>query len=164
MNNAPAVVYPVGRFVVGYILLVTVCGLSAAAMVSWQLQTLVTGPKLWAGWVVWGVCALSAARWAPKQALAGGRLGWSGESWFWQADADTVEQAQAIAVTVGLDTGQALLLWVQPLDELGRAQGRRASAWLEAGAMPSKWHGFRCAVYSRPKTDAMPDVSTHGRL
>jgi hypothetical protein len=73
-------------------------------------------------------------------------------------------EPQAIAVTVGLDTGQALLLWVQPLDELGRAQGRRASAWLEAGAMPSKWHGFRCAVYSRPKTDAMPDVSTHGRL
>jgi hypothetical protein len=101
---------------------------------------------------MWASCALSAALWAPRQALTLGRLGWSGDAWFWQADADTFDQAQAVAVSVGLDTGQGLLLWVQPLDAQGRAQGRRASAWVQAGAMPSKWHGFRCAVYSRPKT------------
>ena len=160
MYNAPPVVYPVGRFVAGRILLVAVCGLSAVGMVSWQAQTLVTGPKLWAGWWMWATCALCAALWAPRQALTQGRLGWSGESWFWQADSDTVEPTQAVAVSVGLDTGQGLLLWVQPLDEQGRAQGRRASAWVQAGAMPSKWHGFRCAVYSRPKTEVLPD----GRL
>jgi hypothetical protein len=157
MVNAPPVVYPVGRFAVGRILLVAVCGLSAVGMVSWQMQTLVSGPKLWAGWLIWVICALSAALWAPRQALTHGRLGWSGEAWFWQADADTVDSTQAIAISVGLDTGQGLLLWVQSLDERGRAQGLRASAWLQSGAMPSKWHGFRCAVYSRPKTEALSD-------
>jgi len=126
-------------------------------MVSWQMQTLVSGPKLWAGWLMWAICALSAALWAPRQALTHGRLGWSGEAWFWQADADTVDSTQAAAVSVGLDTGQGLLLWVQPLGERGRAQGLRASAWLHSGAMPSRWHGFRCAVYSRPKTVSLSD-------
>jgi len=161
MNNAPPVVYPVGRFAAGRILLVAVCGLSAVGMVSWQIQTRVTGPTLWAGWLMWATCALSAALWAPRQALTQGRLGWSGDVWFWQADADTFDQAQAVAISVGLDTGQGLLLWVQPLDEQGRAKGRRASAWVQAGAMPSKWHGFRCAVYSRPKTVALSDGRPH---
>ena len=157
MYNAPPVVYPVGRFVAGLFLQMAVCGLSAVGMVNWQMQTGVTGPTLWAGWLMWTTCVLSAAFWAPRQALTHGRLGWSGDVWFWQADADAFKQAQVVAVSVGLDTGQGLLLWVQPLDERGRAQGRRASAWLKAGAMPSKWHGFRCAVYSRPKTVALSD-------
>jgi hypothetical protein len=83
-------------------------------------------------------------------------LGWSGEAWFWQANADSAEQAQPVAVSLGLDTGQGLLLWVRTVDEQGRAQGLLQSAWLQAGAMPSKWHGFRCAVYSRPKMAALP--------
>jgi DNA-binding transcriptional LysR family regulator len=60
-------------------------------------------------------------------------------------------QAQTVRLTVGLDTGPGLLLWIQSVDEQGRVMGPLTSAWLQADAMPSKWHGFRCAVYSRPK-------------
>ncbi len=164
MHNAPPVVYPVGRFAVGRMWLVLVCGLSAVGLLSWQMLTLATGPKLWAAWVFWGSCAGFAAVWAPRQALTDGRLGWSGQSWWWQADADTADQVQAVSVSVGVDTGPGLLLWVQPLDDQGRAQGRRLCAWLQAAAMPSKWHGFRCAVYSRPKKAALSDGVLHERL
>jgi hypothetical protein len=157
MHNAPPVVYPVGRFSFGPILLVAVCSLSAVGLLSWQIQSLATSAMIWAAWCVWGICVLTAALWTPRQALVGGRLGWSGEAWFWQADGDSAGYAQAVAVSVGLDSGQGLLLWVQPLNEQGRTQGRLRSAWLQAGAMPSKWHGFRCAVYSRPKTTALSD-------
>ena len=157
MHNAPPVVYPVGRFVWGRLLFLTVGVLSAVGLLSWQLQSLTTGPKLWAAWMLWAVCAGFAAWWAPRQTLTDGRLGWSGEAWFWQADADSAEQAQAVAVSVGVDTGQGLLLWLQPLNEEGHAQGRLLCAWLQANAMPSKWHGIRCAVYSRPKTTSRPE-------
>jgi hypothetical protein len=164
VHNAPPVVYPVGRFAVGRVALVAVCGLSAVGMLSWQSLTLAAGPSLWGAWCLWGVCALSAAHWGPRQALKGGRLGWSGEAWFWQANADSAEQAQPVAVSLGLDTGQGLLLWVRTVDEQGRAQGLLQSAWLQAGAMPSKWHGFRCAVYSRPKMAALSDKGLQERL
>jgi hypothetical protein len=157
MHNAPPVVYPVGRFALGRFLFVAVGVLSALGLLSWQLQSLATGPKLWAAWGFWGACAGAAVLWAPKQTLTGGRLGWSGEAWFWQAKADSAELAQTVVVSVGLDTGQALLLWVRKLDDQGHAQGLLQSAWLQADAMPSKWHGFRCAVYSRPKMAALPD-------
>ena len=164
MHNAPPVVYPVGRFVWGRLLFVAVCVFSAVGLFSWQWQTLTTGPKLWAAWLFWAICAGFAAFWAPRQTLTGGRLGWSGEAWFWQAHADSGEQSQAVAVSVGLDTGQGLLLWLQPLNEEGRAQGRLLCAWLQARAMPSKWHGFRCAVYSRPKTPVRLDKDPQERL
>lgn len=164
MHNAPPVVYPVGRFVWGRLLFVAVGVLSAVGLLSWQVQTQATGPMLWAAWMLWGVCAGFAALWAPRQALMGGRLGWNGEAWFWQTDADSADQAQAVAVAVGVDIGQGLLLWVNPLDEQGHAQARLLCAWLQAGAMPSKWHGFRCAVYSRPKTAALPDRDLQERL
>jgi hypothetical protein len=155
MHNAPPVVYPVGRFAWGRILLVLICGLSALGIFSWQSLTLAAGPQLWGAWLLWGSCGLCGALWVPKQSLCDGHLFWNGEAWFWQHDTTSAEPSQAVRISVGLDTGQGLLLWVQPLGELGIAQGRMVSAWLEAGAMPSKWHGFRCAVYSRPKTAAL---------
>lgn len=156
MHNAPPVVYPVGRFALGRFLFVVVGVLSAIGLFSWQIQCLATGPKLWAAWGFWWVSAGAAVVLAQRQTLTGGRLGWNGESWFWQPKADSAELAQTVVVSVGLDTGQALLLWVQKLDEQGRGQGLLQSAWLQADAMPSKWHGFRCAVYSRPKMAALP--------
>jgi hypothetical protein len=164
MHNAPPVVYPVGRFVWGRLLFVAVGVLSAVGLLSWQLQTLATGPKLRAAWMFWGVCVGFAALWAPRQTLRGGRLGWSGEAWFWQTETDSAEQAQTVLVSVGVDTGQGLLLLLQPLNEKGDAQGRLLCAWLHARGMPSKWHGFRCAVYSRPKTPARLDKDLQERL
>lgn len=164
MHNAPPVVYPVGRFALGRLLYMVVCMLSAVGLLRWQTLTLASGSTLWGAWCLWSVCALSVALWAPRQALKGGRLGWSGETWFWQAGADSAEQAQPVAVSLGLDTGQGLLLWVRTVDERGRAQGLLRSAWLDAGEMPSKWHGFRCAVYSRPMMAAPTDRVPQERL
>jgi hypothetical protein len=157
MHNAPPVVYPVGRFSFGRIVLVSVCSLSAVALLSWQIQTRASSSMIWAAWILWILCNLSAAIWVPKQALVGGRLGWSGEGWFWQADANSAGQSQTVAVSVGFDAGRGMLLWVQPLNEQGLAQGRLHCAWFQADAMPPKWHGFRCAVYSRPKTAVLSD-------
>ena len=164
MHNAPPVVYPVGRFVFGRLWLAALCVLSAVGIISWHMQSLATGPKLWAAWLLWGLCAVAAWHGVPRQSLTGGHLGWSGESWFWQSDEHADGHLLGVAVSVSLDTGQGLLLWVQPLDEQGLARGRLQCAWLEAGAMPSKWHGFRCAVYSRPKTAALPNRGEQARL
>lgn len=164
MHNAPPVVYPVGRFAVGRFLFVAVVVLSALGLLSWQMQSQATGPKLWAAWGFWVACAGATVLWAPRQTLTDGRMGWSGEAWFWQAHGASAEQAQTVVVSVGLDTGQALLLWVRKVDEQGSAQGHLQCAWLQAGAMPSKWHGFRCAVYSRPKTAALTDRVSQERF
>ena len=164
MHNAPPVVYPVGRFVWGRWLFAAFCVLSAAGLIAWHKLSLATGPKLWAAGFVWAVCVLSAALWAPRQTLTDGRLGWSGESWFWQANADAGDHVQSVSVSVGLDSEAGILLWVQPLDEQGQAQGRLLCAWLQAGAMPSKWHGFRCAVYSRPMAAARSHKVPQARL
>jgi hypothetical protein len=164
MHNAPPVVYPVGRFVVGRWWLVALCLLSAAGLIVWQIQSQVTSFTWWAAWICWGGCGVSAAIWIPRQALTEGRLGWSGESWFWQADDASDQPFLDVNISVSLDTGQGLLLWVQPLDEQGKAQGRLRSAWLQAGAMPSKWHGFRCAVYSRPMTSALSKKALQARI
>jgi hypothetical protein len=164
MHNAPPVVYPVGRFVFGRFLLAALCVLSAVGIISWQMQSLAMGPKLWAAWFFWSLCAVISGLWAPRQTLTGGHLGWSGESWFWQAEENPDGHLLGVTVSVSLDTGQGLLLWVQALDEQGKARGRLKYAWLEAGAMPSKWHGFRCAVYSRPKTAALLDRLSQARV
>lgn len=157
MHNAPPVVYPVGRFVWGRWLLMGLCILSAVGIVYWQMKSLANGPQVWVAWFFWCTCTLSAALWAPNQTLTGGHLGWNGESWFWRPNGDAIGQSQSVAVSLGLDTGQGLLLWLQPLDEQDRPCGRLFSAWIEEGAMPSKWHGIRCAVYSRPKTTSHPE-------
>lgn len=155
MHNAPPVFYPVGRFVWGRWLLIGLCVLSAAGIVHWQMQSLTTEPKVWSAWLFWCICTLSAALWGSRQILTEGQLGWSGESWYWRADGDAAGRTQSVAVSVGLDTGRGLLLWLQPLDEQDRSVGRLLSAWIEEGGMSSKWHGIRCAVYSRPNTASL---------
>ena len=151
MHNAPPVAFPVGRFVWGRVLCLAAATLSAAGLIGWQMQSqAATWLVAWA-WVLWCLCWVATAAWAPRQHASAGRLFWTGETWFWLAEHDLSAQAQAVRLTVGLDTGSGLLLWLQRVDEQGRAMGPLSSAWLQADAMPSKWHGFRCAVYSRPK-------------
>ena len=131
MHNAPPVAFPVGRLIPA-----TTYHLFAAAFSPDGLR-------------------VATAAWAPCQHASGGRLFWTGESWFWQAEHELSAQAQAVRLTVGLDTGSGLLMWVQSVDDQGSVMGPLTSAWLQADAMPSKWHGFRCAVYSRPKVQGV---------
>lgn len=150
MHNAPPVAFPVGRFVWGSAILVLwgVCG--ALGLLAWQFHADVSPGLRWASWLGWGACFLLALGWAPRETLSDGRLFWNGESWFWDG-ADG--QQQGVEVSVRVDLNSAMGLSIQRLDGSGQPQGLLAYAWVQARTMPSKWHGFRCAVYSRPKTD-----------
>ncbi|MCE2781272.1 hypothetical protein [Limnohabitans sp.] len=151
MHNAPPVAFPVGRFVWGRVLLWAAATLSAAGLIGWQMHSQAATWLVACAWGFWWLCWVATAAWAPRQHASGGNLFWTGEAWFWQAEHALSAPAQAVRLTVGLDTGSGLLMWVQHVDDQGRAMGPLTSAWLQSDAMPSKWHGFRCAVYSRPK-------------
>jgi hypothetical protein len=154
MHNAPPVAFPVGRFVWGRAAWWVMTCLGAGGLAAWQMLGLVSGVAVFLAWIFWGLCVGGAALWAPRQTLAGGRLFWSGEAWFWQAEDDRgpVECAeQGLVLSVGLDGGSGLLLFVRRRDRQGQGCGPWACAWLAERDMPSRWHGLRCAVYSRPK-------------
>ena len=147
MHNAPPVAFPVGRFVWGHVIFVVLSVCGAIGLGVMQVQA---GPSssLWClPWLFWLVCMVASLWWGPRQTLSDGRLFWNGESWFWQA-CEGDPQSSELSVCVDLDS--ALWLCVQRLDESGLPSGHAAYAWVQAGSMPSKWHGFRCAVYSRP--------------
>ena len=150
MLNAPPVAFPVGRFVWGRVahFLLAMCG--ATGLLIWQVQANVSSIQSWVSWFFWCVCVVAALWWAPRQTLSDGRMFWSGESWFCISPEG---HQQGIEVSVCLDLNSALGLFVQPVDESGQPQGPAAYAWMRERTMPSKWHGFRCAVYSRPKVE-----------
>ena len=150
MHNAPPVVFPVGRFVWGHVVLFSMAMYGAVGLLMWQVQAQVSSSLWWGAWFFWCVCVVAALWWAPRQILSGGHLCWSGESWFWQASDG---QQQGLEVTVCVDWDARLWLAVQRLDESGKPNDITAYVWVQERAMPSKWHGFRCAVYSRPTVD-----------
>ena len=164
MHNAPPVDFPVGRFVGGRVLWMAAATLSAAGLIAWQMQSQVAPWQVAFAWGLWLLCGLATAAWAPRQHASAGSLFWTGDAWFWQGEQARSAQAQAVWLTVGLDTGSGLLLWLQNVDDQGRLMGPLSSAWLQADAMPSKWHGFRCAVYSRPKVHRVQQDPSFGSL
>jgi hypothetical protein len=154
MHNAPPVAYPVGRFVWGPVLLAAVLLLSAAGLVSWQLQSQASSTLVWSAWIFWAACGAATVYGGPKQTLSEGHLLWSGEAWLWQSvlGEDALSQDdQGLNLAVGMDFGGGMLLLLQAGGELRQGHGPWFCAWVSEQAMPSKWHGFRCAVYSRPK-------------
>lgn len=154
MHNAPPVAFPVGRFVWGRVAWWAMACLGAVGLAVWQMLGHVSGLTVLAAWIFWGLCVVGSAFWGPRQGLTDGRLFWSGERWFWQTKEGhgLVEGAeQGLALSVGLDWGAGLLLFVRTSDGLGQGHGPWAYTWLAESDMPSRWHGLRCAVYSRPK-------------
>jgi hypothetical protein len=153
MQNAPPVAFPVGRFVWGRAGWMGASLLSASGLIGWQWSSGAAQTEVWLGWLFWAGCVGLAAVWAPRQTLRDGRLLWSGEDWFWLPDGAAARgELQRVSLWVGWDTDTRLLLWVQCTDEARPQPGALLTcAWLQKSAMPSKWHGFRCAVYSRPK-------------
>lgn len=154
MHNAPPVAYPVGRFVWGQVLFVGVLLLSAAGLSLWQLHSQVSNALVWGAWVFWAACCAATAYAGPRQTLSDGHLLWSGEAWLWQSalGADELSQDdQGLNLTVGMDFGTGMLVLLQAGHGPSQGHGPWFCAWVSEQAMPSKWHGFRCAVYSRPK-------------
>ncbi len=148
MHNAPPVAFPVGRFVWGRAVWLAMVILSAVGLVIWQVQVQASSAWVFLAWSFWALCVGVAGVLMPRQALVNGRLFWSGDAWFWQTDSG---EDQGLELSVGLDMVSGLLLWVRLHDGQGRCNRPLACVWLSEAAMPSKWHGFRCAVYSRPK-------------
>ena len=154
MHNAPPAAYPVGRFVWGFVLFVCILAVSAAGLFNWQIQSQPSGAVMWSAWVFWAACAAATAYGGPKQTLSEGHLLWSGEAWLWRSglgEADFPDEEQVLNLTVGLDLGSSMLLLLRTTHATHLVGGPLYGAWVSAQVMPSKWHGFRCAVYSRPK-------------
>ena len=143
MQNAPPVVYPVGRFAWGLRLACVLAFLTAGVLVLclwWASATL-------CAWLaaVWGLAAIGALQAGRREWVQQGELAWDGERWhglgFCGHDAP-------IQLSLTLDVGRCMLVsWPARSDEPGWP--RTQHAWLCAVDMPSRWHGFRCAVYSR---------------
>ena len=154
MSNAPPVAYPVGRFIWGLVLFVGVLLTSAAGLATWQLQSQASTAMVWGAWVFWLICAVATAHGGPKQVLSGGHLFWSGETWLWRSGSSPDvfnDEDLGFSLSVGLDFGAGMLLLLQACDTGSQSRRPWFCAWVNEQAMPSKWHGFRCAVYSRPK-------------
>jgi hypothetical protein len=154
MHNAPPVAYPVGRFVWGWALFAGVLCLSAAGLTFWQLQSQAPSAIVWSAWFFWAICTAATAHAAPRQILSEGHLLWSGETWLWRSglgSAALSAEDQGMNLKVGVDLGGQMLILLQSSPKAQQGRGPWLCAWVTEQSMPSKWHGFRCAVYSRPK-------------
>ena len=156
MYNAPPVVFPVGRFLWGRVAwLGTVLVLvSAGGLWAWSHLAQISTEQSIAAWSLWCICGVGAAVGGSRQTLSDGRLFWNGQTWSWLPQSG---QERSLQLTVGLDLGDGLLLFLRLDKGSGQGFGHRVCVWVSKAAMPSNWHGFRCAVYSRPKASATLD-------
>ncbi len=152
MHNAPPVVYPVGRFVWGRRVAWLLALVGAAGLLAWQAGSQATMGKVVLAWCVWSLSLAVAWGSLAHECSASGHLSWDGESWLWRDDAGHV---QTVDVQVLLDVGHAICLRYEGSKLLSQESCRAQWAVLQAAAMPSSWHGFRCAVYSRPMEASM---------
>ena len=158
-QNAPSVDYPVGRFSLSVRL---AFALALASIV------LIVG-ALWRGYFLDGQWKLLLPLWAmccwfSFSTLKRGQpkcwLSWDGSTWqilpvrspsnlrpsnTSSADLKNHQEAQEAVghLTVHLDLQRVLLV------SLANPEGDRNWFWVSQAAFPERWHGFRCAVYSR---------------
>lgn len=155
MHNAPPVVYPVGRFVWGARLSWLLAVLSAVALLAWRELSQNKGFLEIMALMCWLISVTTAMVLAKRDFLSEGQLLWDGQGWHWQ---DLQRHEHPVHVHVLLDTGHSLFVVCQGLNAPVRAPLRRQFALLHRATMPLSWHGFRCAVYSRPMGDARPEL------
>lgn len=149
MHNAPPVVYPVGFFVgqsMPALVLALLCG---HVLVFWQMQTVADPLSVTLSGLVWLLAAVLTVWWRRREWMGTGSLGWTGQEWLW---ADHQGTRQPLSVQCLLDAGSSMLVRVH-VSQAGHrflGSGFTSWAWVRESSMPSQWHGFRCAVYSRP--------------
>jgi hypothetical protein len=145
MQNAPSVDYPVGRF----------AWASCLALLFSTLSLMAFALGLWGGFfevwraagflVLWFLLSLYAAiSW--RYPLGQYWLCWDGQTW----QVHTVHQYpidppvhDSYALSVHLDFQKSLLI------SLIKPNSLRQWFWISKSSFPERWHGFRCAVYSR---------------
>jgi hypothetical protein len=150
MQNAPPVVYPVGRFVWGrwFLVLLSVVGVLGLYFVQ-SLSVSASSAWTWV-WALWAVLVMVSMIICLKERLPEGSLAWSGEAWCWR---DARGHEAGIQLVVLADFGSALWVAVRMLNNAEWPTQR--FAWMERREMPQAWHGFQCAVYSRPRSQRM---------
>ncbi len=153
MRNAPPVVFPVGRFVWGCRIFWLLALAGGVGLLTWQVRSRVVMVEVMLAWCVWGLSLAIACRRLVDECSDSGHLSWDGESWQW---CDAAGHVQKVDVQVLLDVGHAICLRYEGSKLLAQAPCRAQWAMLQEAAMPSSWHGFRCAVYSRPMEASMP--------
>lgn len=153
MHNAPPVDYPVGRFFWGPRVSFFLSALSALGLITWYLLSEQSLILLSVAVVAWLVSVMAATCFVDREFLHDGHFVWDGEGWYW---CDAQHKEHPVRVQVLLDAGRAILV-ASHMTNLSATDQVRQFAWLQQGNMPLSWHGFRCAVYSRPMGDARPD-------
>ena len=149
MHNAPPVVFPVGFLLLAGMPAALLALCAFLALVIWQVQA-PTDPALLAlAGLTWLLTAVLAVWWHRREWTGQGRLCWTGQQWLWT---DPQGREQTVSVHSPFDGGTCLLLRLRfSHQEIGASRaGRTRWAWMTERSMPSQWHGFRCAVYSRP--------------
>jgi hypothetical protein len=113
----------------------------ALLVVAWSLASLLSFRSVWAGqakcWLSWNG---SAWQILPVRAPSDVR-----RQEFSAVDLKNHQEADEAGshLTVHLDLQRVLLV------SLANPEGDRNWFWVLQAAFPERWHGFRCAVYSR---------------
>jgi hypothetical protein len=113
----------------------------AVLVVTWSLASLLSFRSVWAGqakcWLSW-----DGSTWQILPVRSPSNLRHSNTS---SADLKNHQEAQEAVghLTVHLDLQRVLLV------SLANPDGDRNWFWVTQAAFPERWHGFRCAVYSR---------------
>jgi hypothetical protein len=142
-SNAPSVDFPVGRFFMGIWGGACLSALTAFAFIigfftgdfeSWR------GILLLLGWAL--VSLFSILSFRKKQSKCW--LSWDGNVW-------QVVPTQNPALVDGLDCVLSVHIDLQKalLVSVANLEGHRNWFWVMQASFPDRWHGFRCAVYSR---------------
>ena len=151
MTNAPPVVYPVGRSLLGAVARALLLPVSLWLWQPWQATSLHGLTGLGAGVLQILLFGLVLAV-ILKKPGALKALHWDGEVWHAErADG----RMTPVKLRVHADGGRFIWLSVRTLPGLMQARQATDPTWwllLQARANPVRWHGFRCAVYCRSHT------------
>ncbi len=158
MHNAPPVVYPVGRFVWGSWIMGGLALVGLMGLVFWWVMASPGWLQAVVGGLVWSGSVAAAAVYWPSERSPEGRLVWSGEDWLWREASGT---EIPVRVQVLLDAGRFMGLVYAGREAFDSRGQRPQFAVVCQAMMPSSWHGFRCAVYSRPISDS-GSTARHG--
>jgi hypothetical protein len=145
MHNAPPVVFPVGRFVWGRRLAAGLAALVALALAVGCWQSGASTLTLFWAVLAWSAVAVCSAFWVSREWLQNGALAWDGECWHAQ---QLPARDGPVHLNLMLDGGRFIWVSLTSRDVSARWMLTRHACLYQAD-MPSCWHGFRCAVYSR---------------
>ncbi|MEN9688302.1 MAG: hypothetical protein RI998_299 [Pseudomonadota bacterium] len=145
MHNAPPVVYPVGRFAWGLPLAVVLAFMAAAVLMLWWVWSSASALACAGLAGVWCGAATCAVVLGRREFVQQGALAWDGEQW---QGCGISDHDGPVQLTLTLDWGHGMLVACRA-QAPEAAWPRTRHACLRRADMPSRWHGFRCAVYSR---------------